>query len=92
MRVKKKGQIAILGFMIGVTIILLGLALAGPVQEGADLARNNTNGDTLGLDCGNSSISDFVKATCIVSDLSVWYFISAVIFIGGAAMAIKSFM
>ena len=75
----KKGQVIFYGFMLGIVVIVLALALAPPVKEFIDDARNTTTG----MDCGNSSISDFDKAACIAVDLNGWYFIGGLIMIGG---------
>jgi len=84
-----KGSVAIFGLMLGLTIIILGLALAPAVSQATETARNQTNGDTVGLDCSNSSISDFDKATCIATDLNIFYFIGSIILIGGSLIGIK---
>jgi len=75
-----QGQVVFLAFMIGVTILILALGLAGGLREQTDNARNSTN-----LDCGNSSISTFDKATCVVADANLFYFIVGLI---GIAIAI----
>jgi len=85
----KKGGAAIYAMMIGITIIVLALALAPPVRDITATAMNQTVGDTIGLDCTNSSISDFNKATCVVTDFSIFYFVAGLIFIGGAIAVAK---
>jgi len=44
---------------------------------------------TGGLDCDNSSISNFDKATCIATDLMLFYFIGFLIFLAGAVITAK---
>ena len=85
----KKGQAVIFGLCLGLTIIILGLAIAPALSESINNARNATSGDTLGLDCDNESISNFNKATCIISDLSLFYVIGFIIFLGGSVVAAR---
>lgn len=75
----RKGSVLIYMMMLGVLVILLALWLAPSVQDFVDEARN----ETTGLDCSNSTISNYNKATCLVLDLNMFYFIGALIFIGG---------
>jgi hypothetical protein len=80
-----KGSVIIYGIMLGLTIIILALALAPSVQEFTEEARNSTSG----MDCSNSSISNFDKATCVVTDLNLFYFIGGLIFIAGSVIIAK---
>lgn len=82
----RKAQVQIYAFMIAATILVLVLALAPSVKEATDNARNQTVGDLIGMDCDNSSISDFQKAGCLASDLNMFYFIGSLIFIIGAVV------
>lgn len=79
-----KAQVFFYSFMLGLTIIILALALAAPLKSRIDEARDSDN-----LDCGNESISNYDKAACIVSDLTLFHFIGGLIFIGGAVLAAK---
>jgi len=74
---------------LGLTIIILALALAPVGQQFVTSAMNTTVGDTLGLDCSNSSISNFDKGTCVITDFSIPYFFGGLIFIGGAVVVAK---
>lgn len=76
-----RGQIIFVGFMLGVTIIILALALAKPVNENIDISLNASN-----LDCGNSSISYDNQAACIATDSIKFYFVGSLIFIGGVVI------
>jgi uncharacterized protein (UPF0333 family) len=85
-----RGNVTIFyGLMLALVIIILALALASPVLESTEGARNASSGDTIGMDCSNESISNFDKAACIVTDLSLFYFIGTLIFIGGAVFLAK---
>lgn len=45
--------------------------------------------ENIGMDCTNSSISNFDKATCVITDLSPFYLIGSLIFIGGAVITAR---
>lgn len=84
MVLNNKGQVFFFTFMIGVTLIVLALALAPVLVDRTTDARNSTN-----LDCNNASISTFNKATCYVTDLSPFYFVAGMIFIAGAVIGAR---
>ena len=86
----KKGSVLLYGVMLSLTIIILTLALAPAVSEFTVTARNaSVVNATVGMDCGNSSISDFTKAACYATDLNLFYFIGGLLFIGGAIFTAK---
>jgi len=70
--------------MIALVVIVLALALAGPVKSFTDEARNESN-----MDCDNSSISDFDKGACIVADITLFHFVGGLIFIAGAVLTAR---
>lgn len=78
----KRGQVIFVTFMIAIVVIILALAFAFPVKE----ATQNARGD---MDCGNVSISNFDKAGCLASDLTLFYVIGGMIFIAGVVMAAR---
>ena len=57
----RKGQVIGYTIMLVIVITVLALALAGPLQEVVNDARSPTVGDTLGLDCGNTSIHKDIR-------------------------------
>ena len=73
---------------LGLVIIILALALAPAGQSFVNAAMNATVGDTLGLDCANTT-SSFDKGTCVVTDFSIAYFFGGLIFIGGSVVVAK---
>lgn len=81
----KKGSILIYSMMLGLLVIILALALAPSVRDFTSLAMN----ETTGLNCSSGDISNFDKATCVVVDLNLFYFIGALIFIGGAIVTAR---
>jgi len=85
----KKGSVILYSLMIGLTIIVVALALAPAVQESTERARNVTDGDAVGLNCSNDSISNFDKATCVATDLTLFYFVGSLLLIGGVIVGAK---
>ena len=83
-----KGQVFFYGMMLGLVIIVLALALAPSVRDFTESAINDTVGDTLGLNCTGTD-SNFIKATCVVVDISIFYVIGTLLLIGGAVIAGK---
>lgn len=78
----KKGQLIFVSFMFAVTIIVLALAWAFPIREAVDNTRTS-------MDCSNTSISNFDKAGCLVSDMTIFYFIGGLIAMVGIVIGTK---
>ena len=85
----KLGQIQFFGFMLGLVVIILALALAFPIREIANTAMNTSTNDSVGMDCSNTSISNFDKISCYAADLTPFYFIGSLIMIGGVILLSK---
>ena len=64
-----KAQVKLYAIMVAVTIIVLALALAFPVSNASERARNETSGDVIGLNCSTTT-DNFIKATCIFQDIT----------------------
>ena len=79
-----KGQVIFYTFMLGLVIAILALALAPALQSQITDARNVSTDSSVGLDCDNSSISNFDKAACVASDITLPYFIGFLLFFAGA--------
>lgn len=87
----KKGSITILyGFMLGLTILVLALALSPSVKQFTDSARNETSGDVLGMNCSTTT-DNFVKVSCYATDLNLFLFIGFLIFLAGSIITAKFF-
>lgn len=88
----KKAQTWAYGIMLGITVIVLVLALAFPIKQGVDNARNESSEsggiENIGMNCSTTT-DNFVKAGCYVTDLSPFYFVGSVIFIAGAIILAK---
>lgn len=76
------GSILFYGLMLGLTIMILALALAPAVQDFTDDARSD-------MDCSNSSISTFYKTACLATDLNLFYFVGGLLLIGGIIVTAK---
>ena len=85
---KKKGQVIIYGLMLMIIAIVLALAFTGPIKSFVDNARNETS-EFGGMNCSSTDISNFDKAACLSTDLSLPYFILIVIAIGGIYLTAK---
>jgi len=81
----KKGSVLLYTMMIGFLIIILALALAPATSS---LITESMSAST-GLNCTNPVISNYDKATCVVVDLNLFYFIGALIFIGGVIVTAR---
>lgn len=86
-----RGQVAIYLLMLGVVVTVLALSLSPVVKEFADDARQPTNetANTIGLDCSNSSISDYQQAQCMVVDATLPYWFFVMLGIVGAILAAR---
>lgn len=71
--------------MIALVIVILALAFSYPITQFTTSARDNVTG----MDCDNSSISNFQKAACVATDLSGFYYIAGILFIGMALLGAK---
>lgn len=78
-RKNKKGQVGIVAFMLGLTIIIVALSFAPGVKTQVDTSMNADN-----LDCDNSTISNFNKISCLAVDMNIPLVVGGFIFIGGA--------
>lgn len=85
-----KGIAFFLTLMLGIAIIILGLALIPVIKDFNEDARNVTTADGAeGLDCNNASISDFQSAACLSNDVTTYGFGGLLIAIGLAVIVGK---
>lgn len=73
------GQVFFFTLMLGVILLLFALAIAQPYREITDDARAE-------LDCANTSISDYDKNTCLITDINQPLFIGFLIFLALAVI------
>ena len=85
----KKAQIFFYTLMLGVVVLILALAFADPLREFIDTARSPSTDNSVGLDCANSSISDFDKANCAMLDISMPYFFFGLLALVGIIIGAK---
>ena len=70
MVMNKKGQAIFVGIMIAIMVFITAIVLIEPLKESIILGRSADY-----LDCTNTSISTGTKATCILVDLWLFYFV-----------------
>ena len=85
----KQGQVWGYTIMLGVVLFVLALALAPAGNTFVKDAMGSSTSDFIGLDCDNSSISNFAKGTCVITDFSQAYFFGGLILIGLAVIGAK---
>jgi len=85
----RNGQVVFYTFMLAVVVIIIALAFAPVLKSFTDTAREPTTDTAIGLDCNNSSISNFDKGVCIMTDMSLPYFILALIGLAGIIIGAK---
>ena len=85
----KHGQVAIFGIMMLIVIVILALNFAPVLKESTDIARNETTETTIGLNCSDTTISDYDKAGCIAIDLNPFLYIGILLGIAGAVAGAK---
>jgi len=84
-----KGQAVFYTFMLAIVIIILAMALAVPVKQHIDVVRGNNTATQQGLDCANSSITDYQKGQCVLTDLTIPYFFFGLLAISGIVVGAK---
>lgn len=84
-----KGQTIFFTFMIAVVIIVLAIAFAYPLKQHFDNVRGPNTDTNSGLDCSNSSIADYQKAQCIITDASLPFFVFGLLAIAGLIIAAR---
>ena len=75
----KRAQSIFVGFMIFLAVLITTIALIPLFKSELGIARDSSH-----LDCGNSSISMWESATCIIVDFTFLYFIGTAIAVGAA--------
>ena len=76
--------------MLGVTIIILGLALAKPAKDFKDSAMNETTiYGTQGLNCSNPDINKYDKSACYAIDITYYLSVGGIILLGLGVIGAK---
>jgi len=75
--------------MLGIMLFVLAMALAPAGQSFVNDAMNSSTSDFIGLDCGNESISNFQKGTCVITDFSTAYFFGGLILLALGVIGAK---
>lgn len=89
MVLNNKGQVVFYALMLGIVVVIIALALVPVVNQFTTEARNVTDDTHVGLDCSNSSISDFQKSQCVLTDAATPYFFFGLIGIALLVMFAK---
>jgi len=84
----KRGSVLFYALMLGITIFVLALALAPSVSQFTNSAMNETTADKIGLNCSTTD-DNFIKAACVVTDMSLFYFIGTLILMAGVIVTAK---
>ena len=84
MVMNNKGQVAVLGLMIGILVFFAAMAFLPAMTSVITTARGTSQ-----LDCTNASISDGQKATCLIVDITLPVFIGTILGLAGAYMTAK---
>jgi hypothetical protein len=93
----KKGQMFFFTLMLMIVVIILAIALAPAIKQNVDNIRNKTLASVdsssselgSGLDCANTSISDFTRGTCIITDLTLPTWIGVLLGLAGAILGAR---
>lgn len=76
-----KGQAVFVGIMTAIMVFIVTVQLIQPIKTQIETARDVPN-----LDCGNSSITTATKATCIITDFTLFYYVAVAIAVGAGAI------
>lgn len=85
----KKGQVIFYGLMLAVVVIIVAMVLAPVIKNHLDGVMGPNTATTQGLDCTNSSIPDFQKGQCVVTDWSQVYFFFGLLAVAGVVIGAK---
>lgn len=90
----KQGQVFFFTLMLAIVAIILALALSPAIKDFVTEARNETGASgEPGLHCSNitegGTLTDFDRATCIITDLTLPYWIGIVLGLAGAAIGAR---
>ena len=75
--------------MLAVAIIVVALSLVVVINQFVSDARQPNSDTAVGLDCNNSSISDYQKGQCVLTDLATPYFFFGLIGIAALVIGAK---
>jgi hypothetical protein len=86
MVMNRKGQTALIALMVGIMVFMMAMIFIAPISDVISETRNETQ-----LDCSqlNGTISDGQKATCLIVDLILPYFIAVIIATAGALISAR---
>lgn len=82
----RRGQLAPVGFMIAVYLLLMVIIMIQPLKEMTSISRDSSH-----LDCTNTSLSTGQQMTCIVMDTALPLYIGFGIAVAIAYLGIKEY-
>jgi len=86
----KLGQVTILyAFMLALVIILFAIAIAPALMTFVNDARAPDSASAVGLDCSNSSISNYDKANCVAVDSLLPFTVLFILALAGVVIGAK---
>ncbi len=74
MVLNKKGQVIFVVLMLAIMLFIGAVAVSKPIVDVTNNVMNVSN-----LDCSNSTITKYEKATCTIVDMGAFYFIGTLI-------------
>jgi len=84
MAMNRKGQVFLVGLMLGIAAFMCAMVFIDPLAD--VITESRAVGQ---LDCSNASISDGQKSTCLLVDLTLPIFIAVCIGLAGAYVTAK---
>lgn len=80
----KKGQSLIFGIMLLFFALIIVTIIISPMVEIIDLARDADH-----LNCTSTFLSTGTRATCLIIDIYLPYFVATALFLGGGYLVTK---
>lgn len=87
MVLNKKAQLILAKIMVGIIVFIAAITFIQPLNEQIATSTNSTN-----LTCSNTDLAVEHKATCIIMEMGLFYFISVCIAVGLAVISGKKTM
>jgi hypothetical protein len=84
MVMNKKGQFIFVGIMVAIMVFITAIVLIEPLKDGIEIGRDADH-----LNCGNESNTVGTKATCILVDFWLFYFVGVCIAGGISFITVK---
>ncbi len=83
----RKGQAFFVGIMIAIMGIIVVFLFIAPLKDSMNTARDGSH-----LDCANESITTGQKMTCILVDMTMFYFVGIGLAVAISYIFVKRFL